>query len=147
MKNLIKELAKEIAEEKGFFLISLAIKGSNKKPVIEVFIDSRLGITADDCADFSKVLKEKLELTDYRDLDYQLVISSPGINEPLRFIEQYHKHINRDFNLSYQNNDAVLSIEAKLIEVTGENLVFKYKNELLNIDFNKIKKAKVKISF
>ena len=81
------------------------------------------------------------------ELDYELVVSSPGTDEPIKYIEQYPKHVGREFKISYEDNDLVKSIEAKLVQVLNNVLVFEYKNEQLNIDYNKIKKAKVKISF
>ena len=147
MKNLIKFVAQEIAEDSGFLLINILVKGSNKSPRFEIFIDNQLGINAEDCAKFSREFKNRLESTEMGELDYELVVSSPGTDEPIKYIEQYPKHVGREFKISYEDNDLVKSIEAKLVQVLNNVLVFEYKNEKLNIDFNKIKKAKVKISF
>ena len=147
MKSIIKKIAIEIADEKGFLLINSITKGSNKKPIFEVFIDSKKGISAEDCADFSREVKKRLELTEIGDLDYQLVVSSPGTDEPIIFLDQYFKHLNREFKISYSEEDIVKSIEAKLSNIIDDNLIFSYKQEELSIKFDKIKKAKVKISF
>ena len=47
----------------------------------------------------------------------------------------------------FDDGEKIQSIEAKLIRISDDILVFEYKNEELEISFNKIKKAKVKISF
>ena len=85
MKNTIKNIAREIAEEKGFFLINAITKGSNNNPNFEIYIDSREGISAGDCAKFSREIRDVLETTDLADLNYKLVVSSPGIDEPIKF--------------------------------------------------------------
>ena len=138
MKNVIKYVAQEIADEKGFLLINSITKGSNKNPSFEIFIDSKNGISANDCAEFSKEVKAKLELTDISELDYKLVVSSPGIDEPIRYLEQYHKHIGREFKFSYSSDDKILSIEARLVRIEGDELTFEYKNEEIIISFKKI---------
>jgi ribosome maturation factor RimP len=147
MKNLIKNIAQEIADEKGLLLINAITKSSNKKPSFEIFIDSKVGVNADVCAEFSREVKARLESTEVGDLDYRLVVSSPGTDVPIKFIDQYVKHINREFKLSYNDGEDVLSIEAKLIGISGEELIFSYKKEELKINYNNIKKAIVKISF
>jgi len=100
MKNEIQHIANEIAEDRGFFLVNFIFRGSKKKPSFEIFIDSKNGISANDCAGFSKEVKSRLESSDISELDYKLVVSSPGIDEPIKFFEQYYKHINRSFGLS-----------------------------------------------
>lgn len=147
MKNIIKNIAREVAEEKGFFLINIIAKGSNKNPSFEVYIDSREGISAGDCVKFSREMKDQLEVTDLADLNYSLVVSSPGTDEPIKYLDQYYKHISREFKLSYDNGENIQSIEAKLLKITDDKLFFSYKDEEIEVNFNKIKKAKVKISF
>jgi ribosome maturation factor RimP len=147
MKNIIKTFAEQIAQEENYLLINSITKGSNRNPLFEIYIDSKDGITSDNCADFSRKIKEKLENTDIGELDYKLIVSSPGIDEPIKFLDQYFKHINREFSFSYLESEKVLSIEAKLVRITDDNLFFSYKNEEIKVNFNNIKKAKVKISF
>lgn len=147
MKNIIKNIAREIAEEKGIFLINTIAKGSNKNPNFEVYIDSKEGITAGDCVKFTREIREELEATDFADVNYSLVVSSPGIDEPIKYLDQYNKHISREFKLSYDDGENIQSIEAKLLKIVDDNLYFAYKDEEIEVNFNKIKKAKVKISF
>lgn len=147
MKNIIKNIAQQIADEKGFYLVNSLTKGSNRKPIFEIYIDNKDGINADDCAMFSRAIKEKIELTEISDLDYNLVVSSPGTDEPIKYFDQFYKHISREFKISFDDGEKIQSIEAKLIRILDDNLVFNFKNEEIVINFNKIKKAKVKISF
>lgn len=147
MKNTIKNIAQEIANENQLLLINTIKAGSNKKPSFEIFIDSKNGVSADDCADFSREFKSRLEQTEYAELDYKLVVSSPGIDESIKYLDQYLKHINREFKVSYDDGEKINSVEALLKNVIDDNLVFSYKNEELKINFNNVKKAKVKISF
>ena len=128
MKNVVKYLAREIAEENGVLLINSLTKGSNKNPQFEIFIDSEVGISADDCAKFSRDLKIRLEETEFGETDYKLVVSSPGIDEPLKHLLQFKKHIGREFKISFEEDEKVQSIEAKLIRIEGEDLLFSYKN-------------------
>lgn len=147
MKDTLENIAKSTAEDFGFFLIKTKIKGAKKTPEIEIFIDSKKGVGTDDCAEFSRTFKDKLEESSLQDLDYKLVVSSPGIDEPLIYLEQYSQHIGREFKLSFDDGKKVQSIEAKLTNIKNDILSFAYKKEEIEVNFNNIKKAKVKISF
>lgn len=129
-----------------FFLIETNIRGDQRKRIIEVFVDSAKNISADDLAELSRkineVLSENEEIGNYR-----LDVSTPGVERPLKFIEQFPKNINRNFELEYSFGAEVKKLNAKLISVNGNELIFNDgKNEFL-INYNQIIKAKVLISF
>ncbi len=147
MKDIINPIVKKIVENNKLLLIDIIIRGSGKNPFFEVFIDNSKGINADICAKISREIKNELEETKFADTDYRLVVSSPGIDKPLIYLEQYYKHINRELKISYDDGEKIQSIEAKLINIADNKLTFIYKKEELEIEFNKIKKAKVKFSF
>ncbi|PID60438.1 MAG: hypothetical protein CR986_04055 [Ignavibacteriae bacterium] len=147
MKEIIENIAKSTAEDFRFMLIKTKIKGVKKTPEIEVFIDSKVGVGTNDCAEFSRKFKEKLETSSLNNLDYQLVVSSPGTEEPLIYLEQYFKNISREFKLSFDDGEKVQSIEAKLNNIKDDTLFFEYKKKEIEIKFINIKKAKVKTSF
>ena len=147
MKDIINPIVKKVTDNNKLFLIDIVIRGSKKNPFFEVFIDNSKGITAEICAKISREIKDELEQTKLSETDYRLVVSSPGIDKPLLYLEQYNKHINRELKISYEEEDKIKSIEAKLLNIKGNELTFLYKKEELKIEFNKIKKAKVKFSF
>ncbi len=61
MKNIVRNIAEEIAKERNLFLINFIKRGSNSKPIFEIFIDNKGGITTDICAEFSKEIKTQIE--------------------------------------------------------------------------------------
>ncbi len=79
--------------------------------------------------------------------DYQLIVSSPGVEEPLKYIEQFFKHIGRVLKISFDDGEKIQSIEARLSGIIDEELTFIYKNDEIKINFKNLKKAKVKLSF
>jgi len=147
MKITVKNITQEIAKEQNLFLINLITRGSNRKPVFEIYIDNKDGITTDLCAEFSKEVKARIEKTEFSENDYQLVVSSPGVDEPLKYLDQFFKHIDREFKISFDDGEKIQSIEAKLLEIVDEQLTFLYKNEEIKINYKNLKKAKVKLSF
>lgn len=147
MKNTVKNIAQDIANERGLYLVNLVIRGSNRKPNFEIYIDNQEGITTDLCAEFSREIKARIETSEFSEYDYQLMVSSPGVDEPLIYLDQFYKHLNREFKISFNDGETIQSIEAKLIQIVNDELTFMYKNEELKINYKNLKKAKVKISF
>jgi ribosome maturation factor RimP len=143
----IKDIATGILEENGFFLIDLVLRGNEKNRVIEIFIDGERNISAEDCAKISRDINTLIEAQKLTDSNYRLDISSPGIDRPLIYLKQYPKHINRRFDISYNQNNETKKLSGKLIDISGENLTFLSDNKQIIINFNNIKKAKVIASF
>ncbi|HSD64810.1 MAG TPA: hypothetical protein VLB50_13490 [Ignavibacteriaceae bacterium] len=147
VKN-IRERIEQVVNEYGFFLIDLAIRGDRSNQVIEVYVDSELNVSAEDCAELSRKIDKMIEEENLTESGYRLEVSSPGVNRPLKFLKQFPKHINRKFDISYRDQDSVKKFTGTLKAVEGDELLFvKNNKDEIKIDFQKILKAKVLISF
>ena len=145
--NITQKIA-EIVERKGFFPVEIIVRGTPSKRVMEVFIDGEKDISAEDCAEVSREVNSEFENLPEAGNDYRLDVSSPGVDKPLKFLKQYPKHINRNFEVSYKLNDDTKKLSGKLIRIENQDLTFLTKdNSEIKINFNNIKKAKVVISF
>ncbi len=145
-KEKILKIVQNSISNSDFLLIELNIRGDQRKRIIEVFVDSEKDISADDLAELSRSINEVLS-TDEEIGNYRLDVSTPGVDRPLKFIEQYPKNINRNFELEYYFGEEIKKLKAKLVSVNGNELTFSDgKNQFL-INHNQIIKAKVLISF
>jgi ribosome maturation factor RimP len=144
----IKEITEEVVRDCGYFLVDFNLRGHGRNQVIEVYIDGEHYINADDCSKLSRELNNKLQNIIKPDDSYRLDVSSPGVDRPLKFIEQFPKHLNKKFELAYRQDDETKKTEAELIEVRDDELKFltKDKKEII-IKFKNIIKAKVLLSF
>lgn len=147
IKNKILSIISPVLESKGLLLIELIVRGDERKKIFELYVDSANNISADLLAQLSYEVNnllsdEKLALGNYR-----LDVSSPGVDRPLKYLEQYPKHINRLFEISYQSENETKKIKAKLISVLKDDLVFNDGKNEITLKFNQIIKAKVLISF
>lgn len=146
IKEKILKIIQNSISETDFFLVDTNIRGDQRKRIIEVFVDSSKNVSADDLAELSSKINESLSETE--DIgNYRLDVSTPGVDRPLKFIEQYPKNVNRNFELEYHFGDEVKKVKARLVSVNGNELTFNDgRNEFL-INYNQIIKAKVLISF
>lgn len=147
-KKNIAGIVSETVKSKNFFLIDLIIRGTESNPVIEVFIDGEKSISAADCAEVSRKINFEIENKLQLSSNYRLDVSSPGIDRPLIYLNQYPKHIGRMFEVSYNQDSTIKKITGKLSAVNNSELTFLTKNQQqIIINFNNIIKAKIILSF
>ncbi len=147
LEEEIKNIAAEVVERNNFFLVDLLIHGNRGSRSIEIFIDGEKNVSADDCAVISQEINSQIENLPDIGLNYNLEVSSPGVDRPLKFLRQYPKHINRKFEITYKLNSETKKFSGKLIKLEGEDLTFSSSGTEIKINFNNIIKAKVLISF
>ena len=146
-QNEISGKIKEAVAELGYLLVDIEFKGQSKDSIIGVFVDNKIGVTTEDCVRISRILGDLIEDQNLIDSKYRLNVSSPGVDRPLKFIEQYTKNINKELEVTYAQNEQTKNIVARLNKIEGNNLFFEFKKEVLVINFDDIKIAKVLISF
>ena len=99
-KENIRKLAKERIAELGkdLFIVDIKISGKN---VIQVELESKTeNVAIADCVSVSRNIEHNL---DRETQDFELHVSSAGLDQPFRVLEQYQKNIGRE--VSVQLND------------------------------------------
>jgi ribosome maturation factor RimP len=85
-KQKIQGLVEEFIKGTGLFLVTVKISNANR---IIVLADKNEGITIDECAAIHRHIENGLD----RDKeDFELQVSSPGLDMPFVVIEQYFKN-------------------------------------------------------
>ena len=148
IEKKIVTITKEIIDRNGLLLIDFLFRGFNNSTVIEVYIDGEKSVSVEDCAKLSREINDQIEAENLFDSAYRLEVSSPGAERPLKFLQQYTKHINRNFDLQLAVTEGTnKKVTGKLLSIDGENLVFLIQKEEVIVPFNTIQKANVIISF
>ena len=147
IKENIVRISNEIAEKLNFFVIDINFRGDNRKKIIEVFVDAEKNIDADNLAEISREINSIIEEQDIIQQAYRLDVSTPGVDRPLKFLKQFPKHINRNFEVTYKIEDETRTITGKLLSVESEELTFLSDKKEVLIEFKNITTAKVIISF
>ena len=154
-KTRILELIDErFAElDNGLFLVDLTITKDN---AINIEIDKHVGgVSVKDCMAVSRNVEHNL---DREEQDFELHVSSAGIDRPLRVLPQFIKNINR--TVEVLKNDGML-VEGVLIEANETELTLettriekiegKKKKETIVeqivLPMNTIKETKIVITF
>jgi len=141
---------KELPLEKEIFLVEVEI---SKSGVISVFIDSNESVTISDCSKASRFLQEKIvDLTE----KYQLIVSSSGLDRPLKISEQFKKNIGKEVSVLLKNGEKKIGILSsyssdflglQIVKVKKKKDNSNAENEELLFSNNDISKVKVLVSF
>ncbi len=94
----LTELLAPVVEDLGFVLWGVEyIQG--RGAVLRVFIDHADGISVDNCAAVSHEVSGVLDVEDPISGEYNLEVSSPGMDRPMFEIAQYVAYIGEDVQL------------------------------------------------
>ena len=102
----VRSLAAPLAAQEGLELVDVALGGAGRTE-LTLFIDKAGGTTAlptapgakpgasvglEDCAEFSRIVSAALDVEDPLAGTYELVVSSPGLDRPMRTPEHFAKY-------------------------------------------------------
>ena len=133
-KQYIKGLVEEFIKGTGLFLVAVKVSSANR---ITIMADKNDGITIDECASIHRHLENSLD----RDReDFELQVSSPGLDLPFGVIEQYYKNEGNQVEV-IDNDGSKSSGKLKHITAGGFELETEFKikgktKELKDISFN-----------
>jgi ribosome maturation factor RimP len=141
----IEALARPVVEASGAFLVEILLRGENRGKVLEVSIDTDEGVTTEQCALVSRDLSKALDAADVIRGAYQLIVSSPGTDKPLKFLRQFKRNIGRSLAIRLRAPAGL--VDGVLVEIDGETIVVKSgakHEEIHRVPFGDIAEARVK---
>ena len=116
--------AKEVAQivenfiaDSDLFLVDVLVTPSN---AVEVLVDKPGGIGIEECANISRAVEAAL---DREREDFELTVSSPGLGEPLKVLQQYQKLLGKKVEILLKSG---IKFTATLLEATPEKIVVEY---------------------
>jgi len=145
IKDNLFQALNEIVEKKNMRIMNINISGMSKSPNIQIIIDSSNGVNVDDCSFVSKVTSDLIKINGYFSDDYNLEVSSPGINRELFRIDDYALYIGSMVKIKLKKQ--INNQKNFLGEIKGINnsaIIIKLDHEDIEIEFNNIKKANIK---
>lgn len=80
----IEELILPVVEELDLELVDIEYQREDQGWVLRIYLDKDGGITLDDCAAASREFSPLLDVEDVVDTAYNLEVSSPGLERPLK---------------------------------------------------------------
>ena len=91
----VRALAAQVAADYGYELLDVYLLGGGKRTLLRVVIDKEGGVTLGDCELFSRRFEALLDVEDPIAGSYTLEVSSPGLDRPLRNIDDFRKSVGK----------------------------------------------------
>ncbi|MFY7989562.1 MAG: ribosome assembly cofactor RimP [Fluviicola sp.] len=154
-KNTVRALAEEriMERDEKLFIVEISVSASN---VIRLELDKTEGnVSIEDCMSVSRNIEHNL---DREQEDFELHVSSAGLDKPLRVHAQYVKNIGRGLDVKKKDKT---KISGQLTAVTEEGITLEFsekrqiegkkKKETVTVqehlNFSDIDEARIVISF
>ncbi|MSN95830.1 ribosome maturation factor RimP [Campylobacter sp. FMV-PI01] len=133
-----------LVKECGLNLYDTEVVNENGRAIFRVYITKDGGVNLDDCEKVSRILSPIFDVEPPLNGDYNLEVSSPGLERVLSKKEHFLKSIGENLKVKTINKE---NFEGKILSFIDEILTIKNQNQTLQINFNEIKKAKTYIKW
>lgn len=135
IEHLVEERIQEL--DNGLYVVEMTISSTN---VIRIEIDKiNGGVTVADCVSVSRNVEHNL---DREKADFELHVSSAGLDKPFRHINQYIKNVGRTINVKTKDGR---TIEGEIVKVADEKIILSA--EEMKLLEGKKKKEKVEVIY
>jgi len=125
----------------------LSLKIDSRSSFIKITIDSIKDIPIDKTAALAQAIKVDENIISSFPDGVRLEVGTPGIGSNLEKDFQYKKNIGRKIQLEYQLNSNTVSNTYLLSDANEDGIIVDDGISKLNIDYNNIISARIKISF
>ncbi len=126
VKDIVHKLYNSHLAEPDLFLVDLEVLWAKKKRITLV-LDSDQPLTIERCVEVSRKLNALIDEAITGEEAYDLEVTSPGADQPIRLLRQFPKHIGREFKVLLRDES---TLQGKLETVHGEILGFMAEEEL-----------------
>ena len=141
-EDKLTEMLLPAVEATGKELLGIEFVSAGKHSILRVYIDSENGINVDDCAEVSHQVSAILDVEDPISTEYNLEVSSPGMDRPLFKKAHYEAIIGEVVEVKlnmplngrrkFKGRLEAIENDTLIVEVDGES----YELVISNIDKN-----------
>lgn len=143
----IRALLAPVVEAMGYELWGLEYL-QGRGAVLRLYIDREDGITVDDCSLVSHQVSGVLDVEDPIPGEYNLEISSPGLDRPLFTLEQFARYVGDEVQLRLLAPVAgKRRLKALLSGVEDGDLVLEVEGEPVRVPFTQVDRANLVAKF
>jgi ribosome maturation factor RimP len=145
MEERVIALIEPSASELGFRIVRVRVSGNRRKRLqimAERVSDGEMGI--DDCSRLSRALSPVFDLEDPIQGEYDLEISSPGIDRPLMRIEDFERFLGHQAKLELAAmNDNQRRYKGVISAVEGDVIVLETEQGEARLKFGQLSDARL----
>ena len=127
--------------------VLMDIREDGHSNMIRVFVDSEYPLTLDETTDLTRRLRNSEDFETMFPKGIRLEVTTPGLNQSISQPFQFRKNINRNLRISFQDRNEIRTITAMIVGANDQSVALVDKGSRINVSYDRIKNAKVEISF
>ena len=140
----LAKLLEPAVERLGFELADLEVRLGGKGGLIRVFIDKPEGIDLDDCEKVSLAVSALLDVEDPAPGNYNLEVSSPGLDRKLTKVEHFQRFEGETVKVQMRFPiEGRRRFRGTLVSSDDENIVVEVDGESLSLPLKTIDTARL----
>ena len=149
VKQKCEDKLRPVIEEMGYELVEVSYEKENGGMSLIFTIDKDGGVTVDDCEIVNKKIDPILdEINPTDDKPYTLVVSSPGLDRPLKTDRDLSRNIGNEVDVTlFAKLDGKKLFTGVLESFDEKSVTIKTDKESINLDRDKIASIKLVIKF
>ena len=139
-------VALPVLEEMGLELVEVQYRREQSGWVLRLIIDKQDGISLEDCAAVSREISQLLDIEDFVDQAYNLEVSSPGLNRPLKSMADFERFTGRKAKIKTIEPIAGEHVFIGRIKKTeGETIILEIGRKEVIMPFSQVARARLEI--
>ena len=136
----LKALIHPNLKEYNVGLVDFYLKGKPGRFRLCIIADKDNGISIGECGDIAKRIGQIEELDNLLGMNYQLEVTSPGLDRPLESEPDFRRKIGRNLEI-YIEDGQKKKIKGQLVQVSKEGVYMEDEHCQIFVQFNQIIKA------
>ena len=147
LKLEIRTIIEPVINALGIELDHIELNRMGRKALLRVFIEKENGVSIDDCALVSREIEAVLDVEDPIPYSYVLEVSSPGLDRPLKNVEDFKKYSGRTIRVvTHGPIEKQTFFLGKLIEAGDAGIVVLLPNSRkVSIAYENISRARLEV--
>jgi len=136
---------RQVVEPMGYELVGIELLSRQKMGVLlRIYIDSSKGITLDDCTAVSHQVSGLLDVDDPIEENYDLEVSSPGLDRPLFDREHFDRFKGKKARIRMRIKlGGRRRYEGILVGVEDDDVILDVEGEKFNLPLDQIESARL----
>ena len=144
MLSQLEPIIAPVVEAAGFRLVRLRLMGTKRKTLQVMAEREDGGMNVEDCATLSHALLDFFEHEDAIEGDFELEVSSPGIDRPLTRLTDFARWSGHEAKIEFvAPQDGRKRLRATLLGLEGSDVVLDAAGRRLKFPFRAIAEAKL----
>ena len=140
----LNELLEPVVESMHYEFVGLEYLSGANPAVLRIYIDHENGINVDDCADVSRQISAVLDVEDPIAGEYNLEVSSPGLNRPLFNAEHYIKCVGERVKLQTRYHiDGRRKFTGTVLAADQHQIQLEIDNTQVTLSMNDVEKGQL----